>query len=200
MKIKKFENKWTMGLIVFGALLLTFYLLSLIVPNFVIQIAEIESVVKFGNYIDSHLWAYYLFTFFISFITIYIYCCACCRKPRLNFKEIIFIICDILLMFLFAEIIPEYYSNIDMVFMIILPTLMCLINKVENIKYLYSIISCFSVHYIAQILSTKIRNIASLVSYPNSATFTILLIDGFIWLELLYCFFNNKKLEVKNNG
>ena len=60
MKVKRFENLWTMGLIIFGCLLAILYLLKLIVPEFVVGVAEIPQIVEFGNYVDSHDWAYYL--------------------------------------------------------------------------------------------------------------------------------------------
>ena len=195
MKIKRFKNKWTMGLLIFSVLLFTFYLLCLISPKFIVGIAEIDAVVKFGNFVDKYKFTYYIFTFWTSFITIYLYCCACCRKPSLNWKEMILVAIDILIMFVVGEILPEYYLNIDMILMIILPTLICFINENEDIKYLYSIVGCFSIHYLAQMLSTRIRNIQAIIKYPNSATFTILLFDGVILLCLLYCFFNYKRQE-----
>ena len=44
----------------------------------------------------------------------------------------------------------------------------------------------------------EIRDIATMISYPNSATFTILTIDAYIWLFLLYSYYNYK--EVNKNG
>lgn len=193
MKIKKFENKWTMGMLIWSAILIVFYLLVFINPQFVIGIAEIPAIVDFGNFIDSHIGSYYFFTFVTSFITIYFYCCACCRKTKLNVKESLLVVADILIMFAVEKLIPEYYSNIGMTLMIIIPTLICLIEKSKDIKCMYSIATCFSIHYLSQIAMVKIRNIPAMITYPNSATFTILLIDSYIWLMILYCCFNNKK-------
>ena len=60
MKVKRFNNLWAMGLILFGAILVAFYLAKIFFPEFIIAIAEIPSIVNIGNYIDSHLWLYYL--------------------------------------------------------------------------------------------------------------------------------------------
>ena len=193
MKIKKFENKWTMGMLIWSAILFVFYLLVFINPQFVISIAEIPAIVNFGNFIDSHIGSYYFFTFITSFISIYFYCCACCRITKLNVKESLLVVTDILIMFAVKKLIPEYYSNIGMTLMVIVPTLICLIEKTKDSKCIYSITTCFSIHYLSQIAMVKIRNIPAMITYPNSATFTLLLIDGFIWLMILYCYFNNRK-------
>jgi hypothetical protein len=84
MKVKKFKNLWTMGLILFGAILIALYVAKIFFPEFIVGIAEIESVVKFGEYVDTHLWAYYLFTSITSFVIAYFYCCACCRRKYLE--------------------------------------------------------------------------------------------------------------------
>lgn len=57
MKIKKFKNLWTMGLILFGVILIALYVAKIFFPEFIVGIAEIESVVKFGQYVDTHQWA-----------------------------------------------------------------------------------------------------------------------------------------------
>lgn len=202
MKIKKFKNIWAMGLIIFGVILLTLYLLKLIIPEFVIKVAELPAVVRFGEYVDTHQWAYYLFTFIISYITGYVYCCACIRKNLLNYKEMLIVAAEVLLLFIIEKFIPAYYLVLNILFMLVMPVLMCLLSKTQDIKYLYSITICLTVHLIAQIISAEIRNIMAMISYPNSATFTILLIDGFIWLVLLYCFYNfkNRKSKIKEDN
>ena len=197
MKIKKFNNLWTMGLIIFGAILIGFYLLKFISPKFVISIAEIPSIVKFGNFVNNHLWAYYLFYGFISFFVGYFYCCACCRKKYLKIKEIGILILEIVFLFVVYKIFPNNTITFDMLCMLIMPLTMCALDKKTDIKYTYSTIICLSIHYLAQILSLSIRNIAINLTNPNIATVTVLMLDCYIWLILLYCFFNYKnKKEV----
>lgn len=193
MKIKKFRNLWTMGLILFGAILIALYVAKIFFPEFIVGIAEIESVVKFGNYIDTHQWAYYLFNFATSIFTGYFYCCACCRKKGLSFVQFSILVITTIILFIIQKYLPTYYFGLNMVIMVILPTIVCRLDKSLDIKYLYSTATSFTIYYLAQMLSLEIRNISIMISYPNSATYTILLIDAYIWGVLLYNFYNFKE-------
>ena len=193
MKIKRFNNLWTMGLIIFGSLLAILYLAKIIFPSFVVGVAEMPSIVKFGTFVDSHWWSYHAFNFVISFITAYFYCCACCRKKKLNKKDVLTVIVGLLILILFELFLPQYYYGANMTILFALPTVMIYLAKQTEIKYLYSTFITFSVHFLAQMLSAEIRDISNMISYPNSATFFVLLIDGFIWLVLLYNYFNYKE-------
>lgn len=193
MKVKKFKNLWTMGLIICCTILIVFELLKFIFPNLIVGVAEIPSIVEFGNYVDSHLWAYYLFNGLVSFAMAYFYYCACCRKKHLSKVGIIIAIAQILLVFVVQEFIPEYAFSINIITMLICPAIMCFLDKRTDIKYLYSTVTCFSINALAQIFSLHIRDISTLISYPNSATFAILTIDAFIWMVLLYNFYNFKE-------
>lgn len=195
MKIKKFKNLWTMGIILFSLILITLYLLKLIVPEFVIKIAEIDAVVKFGNYIDSHQWAYYLFNFIVSLFTYYFFCCACCRKHKLRLIDISIISIINIILFIIQRYMSEFYVYFNVISLILCPALICLIDKRTEIKYFYSTCIVFTIHLIAQIISLSIREISTLISFPNSATFTLLVIDGFIWLVLLYNYYNFKETK-----
>lgn len=193
MKIKKFKNLWTMGLIIFGAILTAFYLAKLIFPEFVVELAQIESVVKFGEYVDTHKWAYYLFSFIVSFVVGYFYCGACCRKKRLQFKDLCMIAIMVVSLLLIKEFVPQYYAILNTILMLLVPTLICCTDKCTDIKYLYSNVTTFSIYYLAQLFSLEIRNLATMITYGNTATLTILLIDVYIWAVLLYNYFNYKE-------
>ena len=193
MKVKKFKNLWTMGLILFGAMLIALYVAKLFFPEFIVGIAEIESVVKFGQYVDTHQWAYYLFGGTISFVVGYIYCCACCRKKSLTFAQVCIVMIEVIFLFIVQKFLSEHYLTINIVCMFLMPTIMCAMDKKTDIKYLYSTGVCLSLHLISQILSLQIRDISTLISYPNIATITILVIDAYIWLILLYNYYNFKE-------
>lgn len=182
-----------MGLILFGAILIALYVAKIFFPEFIVGIAEIESVVKFGNYVDTHQWAYYLFNFATSIFTGYFYCCACCRKKGLSFVQFSILAITTIILFIIQKYLPTYYFGLNMVIMVILPTIICRLDKSLDIKYLYSTATSFTIYYLAQMLSLEIRNISIMISYPNSATYTILLIDAYIWGVLLYNFYNFKE-------
>lgn len=193
MKIKKFKNLWLMGIIIFSAILVSLYVIKIVFPDFIIGVAEIDSVVKFGEYVDSHKWAYYLFNGFVSFLIGYVYCCACCRKPKLSIIQTLIVLIEVVILYIVLNFLPEYYSDIDTLFMLWLAVIFCKMDKRTDIKYFYSTITTLSIHCIAQMLSLEIRGIAINMSYPNSATFTILTIDLFIWLLFLKNFYNYRE-------
>lgn len=195
MKIKKFKNLWTMGLIIFGALLVTLYVTKLIFPEFVIGVAQIDVIVQFGNYVDTHKWAHYLFNGMLSLFGLYFYCCACCRLKKLNSKELLIIVVSILLYYIIEEFVPSFLFVYNNVLYILLPFLFVLLRKETNINVMYSTSVCFTITSIAQVLSLYIRDISTLITYPNTATLFILLIDGYIWNLLLYFYFNNKRRD-----
>ena len=197
MKIKRFKNLWTMGLIIFGVILVTLYLLKLIVPNFIISIAELPSIIKFGEYVDTHIWAYYLFNGLTSFFILYFYCCACCRIKHLNYKECLIIVASIILSYIVEAYIPSLLLAYNFMAYIFLPLIIVSLRKLTNINIFYSLCFCFLITTTAQWLSLEIRGISTLISYPNTATYFILLIDLYIWNVLLYCFYNYKNKKEK---
>lgn len=54
MRVKRFNNKWIMGLILCGAILIVLYIAKLIFPSFVIETAQNERIRNLGRYIDTH--------------------------------------------------------------------------------------------------------------------------------------------------
>lgn len=193
MKIKKFNNIWTMGLIIFGVILVGLYIIKLIFPDFIIGVAETPTIVEIGEYIDNNIWAYYLFNFITSFIILYFYCCACCRVKFLNGLDILFVIMAIALSYLIEICLPSFSFVYNNIMYIALPLVLVATHKTKDFGVFYSTATCFIVTSVAQVLSLYIRDISTLVSYPNSATYFILLIDAYIWNILLYCFYNFKR-------
>lgn len=193
MKIKKFKNIWTMGLIIFGVILIAFYILKLVNPSFIVGIAEIPAVVKFGTYVDTHKWANYLFSFCVSYVGWFFYCCACCRQKKLTVIQNITIISTILLSLLIQRFIPQIYAPFNYVMFVLIPFINIKLNNRISNETFTSLICVYSIDILAQALSMEIRNIVLLTTCINSATMTILLIDGLIWRILLYLFYNFKK-------
>lgn len=195
MRIKKFNNIWTMGLIMFVAILIGVYAIKIINPSFIVGIAEIDSIVAIGNFINNNMWAYYFATTIISFIIYWLFCCACCRKKTLNKVECLIILLTIILLFICEKFAYFMYYEVNMLSMIIVPSIILVINKKQDIKYLYSVTICTTIHFVAQAFSLQIRNIMLLVSHVNYATLIVLMIDMYIWLFIMYFYFNNKKEE-----
>ena len=182
-----------MGLILFGAILLLFYVAKIFFPEFIVGVAEIPSVVAFGNYVDSHLWASILFHFVVSYIGGYLYYCACYRKYKLDLLENCSLIAFIVITIIVQYFLPKIYSPFLYVSVILQPLIMLYVHKNICKETFISVCACFIVDIMAQAVSMQIRDIILLASHLNTATMTILLIDTWIWRILLYLFFNHKK-------
>lgn len=197
MKIKRFNNIWFMGLIIFGAILGVFYILKIACPEFIVGIAEIPSIVALGKYIDTHTWAYILFYIVTAYLGLYLYCCACCRKKFLDWKENLIMLSFISIMLLLYFFVPTLYTPFNYVSLILLPFLLLLKNTdLTKITFISTAV-CFAVDIMAQAFSMEIRNLLMMTMQVNSATLMILLIDGLIWRALLYFYFNHKNKEVQ---
>lgn len=187
MKVKKFDNLWLMGIILCATILLGVYVVKVIFPEFVIEVAQIRTICEIGEFIDTHQWAYYLVTFCVSFFVYYIYCCACCQKKKLNFWENIGICVTIIALFLIQKYFPNQYTVINIISLIFLPFIYG-----GNFK---STCICFISTNLLQTITLEIRSLGLSVINFNYATFTVLMIDYYILLVLLYLLFNFKKGE-----
>ena len=197
MKVKRFDNLWTMGLILTGAILVLFYIAKIFFPEWIVGVAEIPSIVKFGNYVDSHLWAFCIFNFLVSFVGGYVYACACCRVYKLNKFQTLILFGIVFLGLIFQMYSPTLYTPYTYTTLILIPFLLLIFNKNLCKETFVSTCSCYCIDIMSQAFSMSIRNIVLLSLWVNSATMAILLIDGFIWRILLYLYFNYKnKKEV----
>ena len=176
-----------MGLIMSGAILGAIYLLKIFMPQFVINVAHIDSIVNIGHYIDTHKWAWYLASTLLSFFIYYFYCCACSRKKNLNYKGILIILATIFILFAVREFLPNLYTSANVSSMIVLPFIMK-----ANFK---STVVCFTSTTILQAFTLEIRNLATMISDFNFATLIMLMIDYYILLVLLYFFYNYESEE-----
>lgn len=195
MRIKRFDNLWTMGLILFGAILAFFYVAKIFFPQLIVGVAEIPSVVAFGNYVDSHSWAFYTYQVVIAIASGYFYYAACARTYRLSVKQFFIMLAFILVGIVVQIFLPSVYTPYTYAMLIMCSYLIALVGENTNYKTYMSTAVCFFVDIIAQALSLEIRNVIVLSTAVNSATVTILLIDAVIWRVLLYLFFNKDKGE-----
>ena len=195
MKIKRFKNLWTMGLILFGSILTFFYVAKLFFPQFIVGIAELPSIVKIGNYIDTHKWAYYIAVPIYSYVIGYFLFCACCRTKILSWKSNIILVSFIIVALIIQRFLPLIYTPFNYVALILQPLLMLFVDKRASKETLTSTCICFCVDIMTQALSLQIRDITLIANKVNFATFTILLIDMLIWRILLYLYYNNKEKE-----
>ena len=187
MKIKRFQNPFIMGIILCGAMLLTIYVGKLFFPDFVIKVAEIESICKIGNYIDTHKWAWYVASSILSLLSYYLICGASCGRKRFNLKEWGIIVLTIAILFLIKEFLPILYTPLNIVSIVLLPT----IFKGKLIPAM----TTFSAITVLQAITLEIRGLKYNIVDFNFATLLILMIDVYILEFLLFFTFNFKKGE-----
>ena len=195
MKVKRFNNLWTMGLIIFGALLVGFYVLKKICPQFIVGVAETESIVRFGQFVDAHGWAFQIFQFVLGFLGCYILFCACCRERKLCWKGVLVIATYAFINPFVQNLLPTIAVQFNYVALVVAPFIILLLKDKLNKETFISTIICFSADIMSQALSMAIRDVVIMSTRVNSATMTILMIDGYMWRILLYLFFNYKKGE-----
>lgn len=195
MRIKRFNNIWTMGLIICSALLVGFYVVKMVCPQFIVGVAELPKVVQLGQFIDGNFWAFQVYQFLLGFFGCYILFCACCRENKLNWKESGIVASYAVINPLLQMFLPTVATQFNYVSLVLFPFIILLLKKKLNKDTFTSTIICFSVDIMSQALSIAIRDVVILSARLNSATMTILMIDGFIWRILLYLFFNFKKGE-----
>ena len=176
-----------MGLILSAVILGAIYLLKIFLPQFVIEVAHIDSIVQIGHYIDTHKWAWYLATSIFSFVNYYLICCACCKKKSLDLKEIIIIIATILMLFVVKEFLPNQYTSLNISSMVLLPMLM-------NGDFKATTFIFVSTNFL-QTITLEIRGLSLMITDYNYGTMMILTIDFYIISVLWYFYYNFKKGE-----
>ena len=192
MKVKRFKNLWTMGLILCGAILVLFYVAKIFFPQFIVGVAEIPSIVAFGEYVDTNKWAYYIVVPLYSYISGYFLFCACCKTYKMNWKGNVVLVSSIVISLLIQKFLPNIYAPYNYVSLVAQPFIILCVNKQISKETFISVCVCFIVDVMSQALSMQIRDIVMMTTKINFATFNMLLIDGLIWRILLYLFFNNK--------
>lgn len=164
--------------------LMALYVLKIFFPEQFVLCVENEKLVEIGKYIDSHKWMYYLFGSFTSFLTYWFYFCAVSHKWYLNWWQILAIIIIIgisLGLSLFDSVLASVFGVLSMTFIPILFK--------ANYK---SALMIFSVHYLAQALTLRIRNLPLYMTNVNSLSLFLTNFECLFWLLLFY-FYNNYK-------
>ena len=182
MKIKRFDNLWLMGLILCGVILGGVYILKIFFPNFVIEVAHVESITRIGHYIDTHKWAWYLASALLSFVTYYFVVCACCKVKSLDLRQIAYVAATVVIMYTIKEFLPTLYVGANACSMIALPFLLKSDFKATTVVFVSTTL--------LQSITLAVRDIAMMIIDANYATMIILTIDYYILLGLLYFYYN----------
>jgi hypothetical protein len=184
MKVRRFNNLWTMGLILCAVILVVIYVGKIFFPTLVIEIAQSETICKIGHYIDTHKWAWYITNALLGFATLYLLVCATCRKKVIDIKDLSVIITAIIVLELVKIYLPKQYTALNLSFLLVIP---CILKGDLRIAILWFVSTS-----LVQTFTLEIRNLVFMISDINTATALILTIDVYI-VELLICFASNYK-------
>lgn len=169
------------------AFLIGMYVLKIFFPQEFMMSIQNDKIIAIGTFIDSHEWLYYLCCGVTSFITYWLYCCACTHRLYLRWYEILLIIGTVVV----CRAINFYDMNMANIIswcsFMFLPALMGADIKTSSIV--------FTTHSISQGLSLNIRNLTMYLATNNFVTILLLSIDMYLWLVLFYVLFNYKVKE-----
>ena len=165
--------------------LVALYVLKIFFPEQFVMSIENETIITIGNYIDSNVWAYYLFGIATSFLTYWLYLCAVCKRWYLNWWQCLIVLAVIGASIGFSFIDINLYSALSYTSFILLP----FIFKAE----FKPVAIVFTIHIFAQFLTTSIRDLPMYMATLNSLNIVLLSIDLYVWLFLFYIYFNYKK-------
>lgn len=172
--------------------LMGLYILKIFFPQEFVMSIENDRLMIIGNYIDNHLWLYYICCGITAFITYWFYCCACSSRLYLKWYECLYIIATIIIIRVVSLYDESLSTVISVVSFVFLPAL-----TKGNIKQCALV---YTVHGIAQALSLSIRNLPLYLTNVNFVTLFIFGIECYFWLFLFYIIYNYKKKESKIMG
>lgn len=178
--------KTMIGLVVI--FLIAFYVLKIFFPQEFVMVIENPQLVKIGNFVDKHIWLTRICSGIMTFITYNFFICAVTRKWHLNWKELIASIIFIVITRLLYFYDINLASGITIMGMFLIPAYCN--NKEVGIK---PFATTYSIHALSQLLSLKIRNLPIYLTQINSINSIILTGESYLWLVLLYLYFNYKK-------
>ena len=155
------------------------------------MVIENEQLILIGTFIDTHAWLSRIVAVFTSFIVYFLYLGAVLKKWLLNYKEIIVVLCTIVLLQIIYEFDAVLFSTLSVISMFALPALLGAELKTTTIV--------FATHSLSQTLSISIRNLPMLLTNINFVTTFLLGLECYFWLLLFYLYYNYKKEDV-NHG
>lgn len=177
--------KTMIGLVVI--FLTALYVLKIFFPQEFVMVIENPQLVKIGNFVDKHIWLTRICSGITTFIIYWFFICAVTRKWHLSWKELIATIVIVIGTRLLYFVEPDIANGITTISMFLIPTIFNKDLKLRPLAVTYSI------HYFAQLLSLKIRNLPIYLTSINSIIAIVLTLECYLWLVLLYLYFNYKK-------
>ena len=161
------------------------YVFKIFFPQEFMMSIQSEKIIAIGTFIDSHEWLYYLCCGLTSFLTYWLYCCACSGRLYLKWYEVLEIVGVIVICRAVNFYDTTLATAISLCSFLFLPAIMKGDLKKTAIIY--------TTHTICQALSLGIRSLPIYLTSVNFITMFIFGIESYLWLILFYIIFNYKK-------
>lgn len=177
-------------LVLVGVFLVSMYVLKGFYPQEFVLAVENQTILSIGEFIDSHLWLYYICCGITSFITYWFYLCACSHRWSLKWYENLIVLLTVVASILISIKDQTLFTVFSTTSFVFLPAICKGDMKTCGIV--------FTIHSFSQIFSLKIRNLPLFfTNIPNFISTILLTFECFLWLVLMYVIFNYKKGEQK---
>ena len=171
--------------------LVAIYVLKGFFPQEFMMSIQNESFIKAGQFVDSHIWLRYICAGITSFITYWLYCCACSHRYYLKWYECLYILGTIVAIRGISLFDSKLATSIQFSSFLFLPAL------TKGHLKTSAIVAFF--HGIFQCLSLSIRSLPIYLTSVNYITTLILGLESYFWLLLFYLIFNYCKKKEKHN-
>ena len=181
MNKKVFISMLTLSVI----FLVGLYVFKIFFPQEFMMSIQSEKIIAIGTFIDSHEWLYYLCCGLTSFLTYWLYCCACSGRLYLKWYEVLEIVGVIVICRAVNFYDTTLATAISLCSFLFLPAIMK--GDLKKTAIIYTI------HTMCQALSLGIRSLPIYLTSVNFITMFIFGIESYLWLILFYIIFNYKK-------
>lgn len=161
------------------------YVFKIFFPQEFMMSIQSEKIIAIGTFIDSHEWLYYLCCGLTSFLTYWLYCCACSGRLYLKWYEVLEIVGVIVICRAVNFYDTTLATAISLCSFLFLPAIMK--GDLKKTAIIYTI------HTMCQALSLGIRSLPIYLTSVNFITMFIFGIESYLWLILFYIIFNYKK-------
>jgi hypothetical protein len=167
------------------AFLAVMYVAKIFFPQEFVLAIENERIVAIGNFIDSNIVLTILCSAITSFITYWLFICACKRAYYLSWQEIVAVCAFIVGIRIISFVDANVATHISISSFFIIPLIFKHDLRIATVAY--------TIHGISQVLSLGIRNLPMYFVNVNSASVMCCAIDAYLWLLLIYLIFTYSK-------
>lgn len=172
-------------LILLIAYSVAFYVIKYAYPEILLNFVVSDNVIKFGNFLESWKGFEIIYKILSSFLTLYLFACACCGRFKFKWYEFLYIAIATILNRLVIQFLPELYTHTSISIMLILSALL----KGDILNTAIS----FAVHgYLSQFL-LKIRGFETILVKYNLASGIMLSFEMFVGLLVLALVFKLRR-------